>query len=521
MAILAAFIVMVAGWMFWMPRDPVRLYRAIPADALAVGSHERIGEHLRSFAGNPLLANAAAGLDIGGEERSGLFESPRVHKWMDRAGSRETVVSYVPSIGGGEPAWIAAVWIGNLSHYLRWMLFFGQLPRFSALDSYAGWRIWGLNEPLTDTGMRLSIAAGQGILFACVSRQPAGVLHALAAFEGLAPSVSSHDRFSHLTETFTAETGWILSDGFMTSYRMHEVSPERLSAELILHTSIPPQPSLDEASDLLVPGRLLGGLPAILAAFPSPLARELLSSPQSPAWAQIAAGLLGSGDFFPDNNVVLLSVLTGKYGGGMGKEPFRMRVPAAVLMLRAAPDDPSIPARRLLAELNKRYRLGLVALPEPGMPGGRRLWTVREAGDNLLSNLEPEDMPAFAVHGEWLILCSNTRSLERLLERLQDAETDVRRGDWLAALDEDPAAALFWMNMDAGGKALQLPLALWSMQFRHDKNAAPPPFLAHARAWIRTAAPAQTLILRMKPGTDKPVVSLSIGTRNNQTGTSR
>lgn len=524
--LLAAISLSVLFWIFRTPYQPAILYRTIPAEALLVTSHSNPGDRLADLSTNSILLRMAQILDQDLGKSSSTASLLPAGSFRAFQGIREAVVACVPSRdAGGAPSWYAASWIGPWSFYARLMLFFGRIPGLSPIGQYAGWTIWGVDRPVTDSGMKLSAAIGEGILFVCLSPQFAGVRHALAAYEGLAPSVYPEKHLSFSKSSEADDTGWFRVGDHVLPFEVSEIGSTRLTIRLHFDAAMSPRTPFFETADLELPSRLLGDFPVIFAAAPMDIVRELTDNKTSPAWLKSIGELLNFEEFNSGPGAVIISIHTGKYGGGFGKAPFRMRIPSAVIMIKTSGGDASTLINRLLDRLNARYRLGLIIHPDVQIAGAHHLRILEATSDNLLAQLDPEDRIAVATCEDWLILSSNARGLAALLARMQDQTPGTSKNEWRQILEERRGAALLWIDADEGAKAFQLPLLLLSMKLSPGKETAGTGSfnnLARARTLLEAARNFRTCSLLLESDSARPVIQVNIQEDSTQVeGTER
>ena len=102
---LAVFLIAATGYLFWMPYDPASLYRAIPADAALVSSHQNLAARWPQLATNIWLNPLLDAEETSGQtpDHNTLFSVSR----LVRLARRDTLLAYLPTPGGiGKPAWV-------------------------------------------------------------------------------------------------------------------------------------------------------------------------------------------------------------------------------------------------------------------------------------------------------------------------------------------------------------------------------------------------------------------------------
>ncbi len=466
MALLTGIVILVILWIARISYKPGVLHGTVPCGAVLVTCHSNPGDRFAGFATNSILRGMIQSLHH--DSQDGITSvDPNVARGIKAlAGCRETVFACVPSpIPGEDASWYAASWIGASSIYIRFMLFFRPLPGLRPVGQYAGWTIWGMDQPITESGMKLSAAVGDGILFLCLSRQSSGVKHAIAAHEGLAPSSPPPAAHTAPGIRLTSDdTGWFRMGPHVVKFELSEATSTRLAFRFHVEMELAPLRPLHKAADLETPRQLLADLPVILAAAPVDTIRSLAADDSSPAWLKTAGEFLDMDEFADDPGVAVLSVHTGIHGGGFGRHPFRMRIPSVVLMIKASGADAPSLLNRILDRLNAEYHLGLIVHPETQTAGDLPLWILEATNDNLLAQLEPEDRLACAALDEWIIFGSNAKSLASLLAGARGQAPDEQAIGWYHVSQSRSAAALLWVNTEEAARAAQLPMLLLSIK---------------------------------------------------------
>ncbi len=510
-AIIAGISILVILWIARTPYEPGVLHGTVPSGAVLVTSHSNPGDSFAGLATNAILLNIVRSLNPEAHDIIAEMDPNVVRGITALAGSRETVTAMVPSpIPGEEASWYSASWIGASSIYVRFLLFFRPLPELRPVGQYAGWTIWGMEQPLTDTGLKLSVAVGDGILFLCLSRQSSGVKHAIAVHEGLAPQAPSPDTNQASAVRLTSDdTGWLRMGSRFVQFEASEVTSTRLALRFHLDYKLPPLQPLREAVDLAVPRRLLADHPVVLAAAPVDIISKLASDNSSPAWLKIIGEILDMEDFDDDRGIAVMSVHTGSHAGGIGRPPFRMRIPAVILMLKSAGGDASVLLNTMTDRLNAEHRLGLIVHPETRIADDIPLWILEATNDNILAQLEPDDRIACAALDQWIIFGSNAGSLTSLLAGFRNRTPDDATIAWYHAAQNREASALLWVNTHEAAKAAQLPILLLSMKMGTG-NTAVQEKLADARALLKAARAFPDCSIFLESGTGHPVFQVSL-----------
>ncbi|MCX6993449.1 MAG: hypothetical protein NT011_09955 [Kiritimatiellaeota bacterium] len=526
---LAVFFIAVTGYLFWMPYDPASLYRAIPANAALVSSHQNLAQRWPQLATNIWLNPF-----IGVEETSGqtpdhntLFSASR----LIRLARRDTLIAYLPAPGGiGKPTWMAASWIGGWSPCMRWALFWGrwlggqwpgsQWLGIKDLGTFGGRTMWGLQTPPIDN-QRLSFACGDGVLLACLSPDPAAIRYMLMAYDGLIPSTRALSELQTMPEPVSQDVVWYQWQGptnteqFTLTGALSRFDEQGLSAIIRLRPSPYRQVRLTDSMDVAAVEQILGNLPALVMALPlSTIQDRLLATATDSVWLQTIHRILQSDLIQHDNNGLVLALFTGEYGGGYGRKPLRMSIPALMAFTRVRRPDST---RRMISHeldlLNARHRLGLIQDPIPLTVGTQTIYTIEITSNQPQAVLEAEDRPAYTLVGDWLIVSSQAGSLTKLMQRFQKPgnETPLTPAGWHGTMSATNTTGLAWLDLDTGGKTAQLALSLWGLNQRTADKPSTPHAIKAARTLLERIRPLQSCTLWMEPEGSNTVVRLEIG----------
>lgn len=530
----ALFALAVLGYLFWIPYDPAKVYRAIPASAALVSSHQNLANRWPSLATNIWLKPFWDTAEI-----SALGQTaPRKHQMLSRVLSlarRDTIIAYLPNAPMGQSfgtneAWMLSSWIGGWSTCLRWILPWSHWRGIEEVGECGGQTMWGLTTRSTD-GLRISFAFGEGVLLVCLSRDPAAVRYALIAYDGLLPSTRAFSELRLITpmaapdalwcqwrsressESFSAKGGSASGGtlcGAITRFDNHG-----LTAAAFLRPSPVRQKRLADSLDVAMVKQVFGNLPAFVVALPlSTVLDNLQAIPGSPAWLQTTRSFLQSDCIPQDSNAVVLALFTGEYGGAYGPKPLRVSVPVLMAFIRVGqPENVRALVDRELDLLNAQYRLGLIQHPTPLTAGAQKIWPIEITNPRTQGWLEAEDGPAYTLFNNWLIVSSQANSLARLLQRLptQGKETLQPNTPWHTLLAEPNVAGLAWLDLDSGGKAARLALSLWALSQRRPDSPSPPPMIKSARTFLDQIRPLQSGLLWLESDGPDTILRVEIG----------
>jgi len=400
--------------------------------------------------------------------------------------------------------------------------------------------MWGLQTPLAD-GQRLSFACGDGVLLACLSPDPTAIRYVLMAYDGLIPSTRALSTLRTMPEPVSPDVVWCQwqapttrgawqanAEQFTLTGTLTRFDDRGLSATIRLRPSPYRQTRLADSMDVAAVEQALGDLPALVIALPLPTIQDgLRSTATNSAWRQTIRRILQSDWIQQDTNGLVLALFTGEYGGGYGRKPLRMSIPALMAFIRVRQPE-SI--RRMISHeldlLNARHRLGLIQDPIPLTVGTQKIWTIEITSNNTLAVLEAEDRPAYTLVGDWLIVSSQAGSLAKLMRRFQKLgnETPLTPAGWLAtrrewhgAMSAKNTSGLAWLDLDAGGKTIQLALSLWGLSQRTPDAPAMPHAIKAARTLLDNIRPLQSCTLWMETEGSNAIVRVEIGPRAEKT----
>jgi hypothetical protein len=210
----------------------------------------------------------------------------------------------------------------------------------------------------------------------------------------------------------------------------------------------------------------------------------------------------------------VLALFTGEYGGGYGRKPLRMSIPALMAFIRVRqPESIRRTIGRELDLINARHRLGLIQDPSPLTVGTQTIYTIEITSNNILATLEAEDRLAYTLVGDWLIVSSQAGSLAKLMQRFQKLgnETPLTPVVWHGMMSAKNTSGLVWLDLDAGGKTVQLALSLWGLSQRTADAPSTPLTVKAARTLLDRIRPLQSCMLWMEPEGSNVVVRVEIG----------
>ena len=513
-------------WMFRIPRDPLAIYRAIPARAAATLRVLDLPERWEGLVANPLVASALTAAGSAPEEALWLVRDPETRAWFDRLADQEGLLAWLPAQEGQAPALVAASWLGGRAPLLRQELLLFKLPDFqrmpTAFPDRAVWRVKGLDLP---PGWSLTMSFCDGLLLACLSSNPWGIGELLAAHDGTAPRLLDaglgFDGLAERDDRSIPLQMWIrddwptptepVADPIGRTIDIRRLDGERmelcgLSRDLADWTD-------DSPFDPAPLDHLLGDKPCITLT----LRRSLLQKALRQTWLRgdVRHGIRMALEIAGDP--VTVTLLDGDYSGRLAFGLMRtlglsgLKVPT-LLAATPAPDsaDTCAAVGRILDSCNARYR-GAFVLREKKLSGDTKICTLESAGANeWVDELAPGDRPSYALFNGWLLAASNRDALEKLLRHAPSPS------------DSEPpptpstSTATLRMDLDRTATTFIHLAAMWSMAQRFLGSPPDPAvqtILDNLRAWLEALRPygLASAEWTAAPEDDLSAFSLSLG----------
>lgn len=466
--ILVLFIALASWWVLYFPYDPRKLYRAIPSNAIFVSEHKQLAERWRSIAGNPVVLGVLNSFGVEQKKVADVVSDPVIGNLVDRFGSRDTVVAYVPSLGNsGAPAWVLGSWAGGNAQYLRSRFLTGMLQDLKPARTDRGRRIWIYDTGKSPSDPKLSIALADGLLLGCLSSEPDGVSYLVDRIEGGGPLLGELAETIGKTgqEDNCLDSGWLIgrsgSAGFIPSkvrWALTSCWENYLAGWVKGKLAMPEAGPLAETVDLKELKHILGNAPATFAILPYAYVESLVSNPNSPAYLKVIARAIRQG--IPDKGCFFACLLSSEYSGRI----LGLRVPAVVAGVKMRDGEKPLDlVIETLDKLNAKYGWALI----PGHEGDdQQVVVIQSTRSDVYGSLKAEERVAFTARDGWLIFSSNMASLKKLMAgAAQDAERNTAEANagWARGIGDRPAVAYASMNMEATGKALKDALAVYSL----------------------------------------------------------
>lgn len=503
--VLAAVVVF---FIFWTPFDYARLARPIPAGAVAIGSFHQPDVKLENLATNVFFKNL---LDDHDSPFAGFSKGNRL---IARLACSRTILAYVPGLGQtSSPALVAASWLGGWAVAYRWALWLKPPQDIMALGEHHGRRIWAYQKPLLISGAPffLSFAFEEGILIGCVSRDRSGIAALLKIYDGGSDSLVRAPEGRFLEKSLEIDQVWLRRDlpesrqkkDYFVTWSGKTFSNDRTAVSINIKPAIISGEHLGANKRLAEISKVLPASPAVVAAFPSGQITEGFKLWLPELWAKKINALFMSQNFRdaagPEaqalpimtdsekgraaasrprrSDLFVFAALTGDYGGGYGRAPFRIAVPTVLAAVSGVQTNPAKAAAiNLLNFINWKYRQRLNLNAAALSAGQYPIFSIESTAGGFWDSLPTEDRPAFAFYRDWLLVASNASALKKLLLHFQSG-TDYAdsKSDWIGPAQSRNATAFVRIEPDSGWRAIRLALTTAALAFQRDRTSQAAP----------------------------------------------
>lgn len=435
-----------AGWWLWhAPRPADFAVRYAPTGATAVALARDLPEIWGEAVRHPVVAGLLSAAGSSAEEAALLVEDEETGAWTRMLAKGESL--WAAGEFGGRPGLVAANWIGWRARLLRWELELFRPEGFERVETgipgQAAWWVRGVELP---PGVRLGLAFSDGLVAASLSANPADVVWVLeAGVSEAARLAAENEGYRTWAEGVGREAVevpvrlWAGAGGHEWEGEVEAVDSRRLSAsaETDWGAGLPGARGGGAGVTGGAAGAgYFGAAACVEAKVPKALAARALGIPgMEPRVLHALRMALEVG-----GETYTAALMEGEYGGRLTFGLMRtlglsgLRVPTLAVATEA-PDRMATQAAigRVLDSCNARYRAAFVLHPRR-TANGKEYCTLESAGrDEWVDELAPEDRPAFAFDGGFLIAASNGGALRKLLERGE--------GSWGAGWDGEGAAA--------------------------------------------------------------------------------
>jgi hypothetical protein len=461
--VLAAFSGLCLLWVFHFPYCPARLYAAVPPGATFISLHEDFDEHWQDFAQNPITTNLLYAAGIDGDIQAKALKHPELHRALKRLAGREFVVAHTSRLGrSGEPAWIAASWLGGFSNLLRIGLALRPPDGVQRFRMDGQINVWVLDRQIEGASQRLSFSIVEGVLLACYSKDPTAVRALIARVNATAPP--SPELVKHLS----AERGrsrpphrlwchWyrrvgkaheLLRPACELAHHSRNASRGRLIVDLPLPASGAEHLASSPAADVF------GAEPCAVAALPlSHLAPCLGALSTNQLVCAISEVMRSCGQPEP----LLVAAM---YGGELSGRLMDIRIPAIVIgtRARASVNTPAVMAEAI-DRLNAERRWALLVRRQAHE--GVSLMVIDGTRGDMFSLINNEEKPAFAMKNGWLLFGSNLQTLSAVCR--EGGGTTQPQAPWVEALAPHDAPMVLWADLQGSAETIKHGVAVYRL----------------------------------------------------------
>ena len=484
-------------WSFTIPYQPRQIYRGIPGSASLVLTHDRLAERWDDILDNPAGVSLLTVLGVDLE----TLRDPSIKPLLNLFAEDKVAVAFVPELGFlSEPAWVFSSWMGGKAIALRWSKKIIQRVGLIPLPSHSGWPVWMTEEVFDDRGTRFMFALADGVAVGVLSRDPAAIEEALAAYNGYYPSVFHRPDLQPMIDEALAseqpDRGWLIPrllglDAAWPAWLSFNLSldrEERFSAAAHYPMDEMPPREIDPVAWSPVRPRLAATSVGYAVASPTLTDAFLTRSLPQPWMAPFRPLLVGGdGPLVAAAAGILTDEFSGRFKG--------IKLPTLLVAARIRDGvDPSTLLADLIDRVNGYYQWQLV--PRYERVGDVTVAVLESGGASLYSALGRQEYPSVAILDSWLVLGSNFKGLRTWLTGLDPAMVDV------SAVPDGPDPLLgLWFDLAEGGKAIRLALSAWSLKLMLESPVDSGPArekISEIKAWIDTLVPLETLTLTIE-----------------------
>lgn len=426
--LLGLFITLGIWWIFHVPYRPERIFSAIPLNAAVVNVHGNLAGEWDNIFGNPMILRAVQAAGVEQKDLDEVAADKVVREWVNRLVADRTVLAYVPSMGPQQkPALVCASWIGVQSRTLRWQLAWIKSRDLVPVKLHDGaLTVWLTRTKFGDTNLRLSLALTEGMVLACISEDPLGVRTLLEAAETYPGRLTvamagKPDEALRLLGRTPRHWGWTENTSGMMAHELI-LEPERLTLLLNGQLALPAARSLPEAPGFKTVQDLAGTTSDTAAILPLAWMNPILPQDSSQLWLDTLR-ILCDTNGTPADALAFVALLDQNHNGrlrgplGSALRGLIKGVKTPTLLLGMQLGNRDVADSRMkaaISQLNSRYNTGLVLRPADAdrAPGVTLIEGTRK---NFYGKFEPEERIAYVVSGDWLILASNAKVLQKVL----------------------------------------------------------------------------------------------------------
>lgn len=509
--LLVAFTGACIAWLFYVPRQPGVLYRAIPASATFLSAHRDLQGRWDSLVAHPLVLGLVESL---GTERGALEKISRDENFRQLLrilGSDDLFLAYAPYMRStGEPAWIFSSWLGGHSQRVRWLLKSMKTPELKRAATRNGWLVW-VWTPRELKGQRVTFALVEGMVVGCIAPETLGIDDLLAGIDGHSTTLADRPTL-YIPESVTeADRGWFRNgQGEVFPFTLSLAATGGLQARLETPWHLPTGPAV--AATQTVYGlhglaSLVGTRAVAAAAVDRALVRGWLDQSFTNAVSRELATLVTGDAAGP----VGLALLGGEYSGRF----MAVRLPTLVASVGGSPVAQNRFMLAAMDRLNALTRWGLVAAPL--LVGQAPAYAIEATGGGLYARMDREEHLAYTPTDDGLVFASNLATLERLLRERTAATNAVVEPHLQAGLDalrQGSTRGLLWFNAAEGAKVVRLGVTAWSLKLLLEDpegSLETRQRMNDFKAWMDTLIPLGQVRVALNERDGRAVINLEAG----------
>jgi hypothetical protein len=521
--LFVVFVAAVIGWLFYTPRSPHSLMRAIPEHAALVTVHRDIAGRYAALLDNPFAASLMNSAGIPLDELRRELNEPANARLIKLLLSGQCTFSYVPpSVHNRSAMWAFTDWLGGRATLVQLALNWGRIPYVKDYGVYKGIPVYRLKVPGAAQTDYIVFGIVEGGLIGCISPDPGAVKQLISLY--LSGNRSAVRRYQTLNDDPAMRTA---SDkGWYVPPRTDDVCPFSISviASNRFHAALEipgAPPARDRAPATFLAQetrRLLGSLPSLVIGTTASNASALLLPNVPQSWHPAIRVVSEQTGDVP----LTIALLGEEYSGRF----MRMKLPSIMLAF-SLPDsvDPNQLINTCLDRINAGYRAGLVPEAVP-VAGGRTVYVLQGTAAGSYAETPFNERMACTVISNLLMVSSSAQSLIKLTARYDRDESaaDAEHAVWFHELSAGPdCAAALWLDFVKSGKSIRLGIAAYAFNLLRESSENGETarlLISDAEAWTTALEPMQQLTVTCSVTGTHYALNIQAGPREQASGPS-
>ena len=441
-----------------------------------------LGVRWQVMADHPLVR---AALRAGGVDEKAIqevVEDPVIKELLARLARRKTLLAYVPRLPQSDhDGWLLVTWAGGYTLPLSWV---GSSPLIKEVNlkktrSLSGRNVYTIHLETSGSHSELSLAETDGVLMACLSRDPRGARHMLERIARRDPIIEIlEDRMTRGPAGEGRDRGWYMwaESGHMGG-EMKRVA-FGFNADILSRAQIWAKGDTHLLGLKREGTTALGGTPPRLGSGTATVGLEYLLGKTPWAFAAFSRDVVSAvaADYAPSNNIrvawkhvedvtVASEPVFGCLLGGEYRDRLAgLAIPGWLVGAKARADvDVDALARSVLDRLNAECQLGWIPTRDQttGFPGIVVGSTKPGSGTTLM--VQDEHRSAVILRDRRLLLGGTVTGLQTLLTRDHAVDAPGGTAEWASGLTSRPALAYLWMDLGRTRDELMNLSAVWVM----------------------------------------------------------